>query len=181
MVRGWSKALVFSKSSFGRPVSYEHSDPENQVGSRIKEVRRMPNSGMANVENDEVSTDSDNESYKDKKVEPEIHRFVQSLSNCTRVRRFGLSFGFESLKFQPNASAKPILSEVSGHINSGTLWGIMGASGAGKSTFVNVLMGQSSLENVFSKDGLVDSSILSGSVKHGIYIASMFRNLLLIL
>ncbi len=71
-----------------------------------------------------------------------LQLFVQSLSKCIGTSKFGLSFEFVDLKCQPRKSSRPILSEVSGEIQSGSLSGVMGASGAGKSTFVNVLMGK---------------------------------------
>ena len=71
-----------------------------------------------------------------------LQLFVQSLSKCIGAAIFGLSFEFVDLKFQPKKSSRPILSEVTGQIRSGLLSGVMGASGAGKSTFVNVLMGK---------------------------------------
>ena len=71
-----------------------------------------------------------------------LQLFVQSLSKCIGTSKFGLSFEFVDLKFQPKNSNRPILSEVTGQIQSGSLSGVMGASGAGKSTFVNVLMGK---------------------------------------
>jgi ABC-type multidrug transport system fused ATPase/permease subunit len=91
----------------------------------------------------------------------DLHLFVESLSKCLGNSNFGLSFEFEDLRFQPKNSPKPILSEVSGRINAGSLWGVMGASGAGKckcpkfahalleiltapATFVDVLMGKTS-------------------------------------
>lgn len=72
----------------------------------------------------------------------DLRMFVQSLAKCLGGGRFGLNFDFENLTFQPKKAPKPILSQVSGCINEGSLWGVMGASGAGKSTFVNVLMGK---------------------------------------
>jgi len=62
----------------------------------------------------------------------DLHRFVQSLSKCLGATKFGLSFEFEDLQFKPPKASKPILSQVSGKINAGSLWGVMGASGAGK-------------------------------------------------
>lgn len=62
----------------------------------------------------------------------DLHLFVQSLSKCMGGGKFGLSFEFKNLKFQPPKAPKPIISEVSGCINEGSLWGVMGASGAGK-------------------------------------------------
>ncbi|PMD65031.1 P-loop containing nucleoside triphosphate hydrolase protein [Hyaloscypha bicolor E] len=78
----------------------------------------------------------------DAETKTDLHLFVQSLSKCLGATKFGLSFEFQDLGFKPPKSAKPILSDVSGAINAGSLWGVMGASGAGKSTFVNVLMGK---------------------------------------
>ncbi|KAI9745242.1 MAG: hypothetical protein M1818_001520 [Claussenomyces sp. TS43310] len=76
------------------------------------------------------------------KDQRDLRAFVQSLSKCLGATRFGLSFEFQDLKFRPPKSIEPVLSEVTGNIDSGSLWGVMGASGAGKSTFVNVLMGR---------------------------------------
>ena len=49
---------------------------------------------------------------------------------------------FEDLSFHPKGSPKPILSNITGEIGRGAMVGVMGGSGAGKSTFVNVLMGK---------------------------------------
>ncbi|RDW58104.1 hypothetical protein BP6252_13515 [Coleophoma cylindrospora] len=76
------------------------------------------------------------------KLSSDLQLFVQSMSKCIGGEKFGLNFEYHDLKFQPDKSKKPVLSQVSGCINSGSLWGVMGASGAGKSTFVNVLMGK---------------------------------------
>jgi hypothetical protein len=58
--------------------------------------------------------------------------FVQSLSKCLGATKFGLSFEFQDLGFKAPKSGKVILSDVSGTIHAGSLWGVMGASGAGK-------------------------------------------------
>lgn len=77
-----------------------------------------------------------------KKPSSDLDLFIRSMSRCIGATNCGLSFEFEDLAFHPRKAAKPILSEVTGKINRGTLSGVMGASGAGKSTFVNVLMGK---------------------------------------
>jgi hypothetical protein len=92
----------------------------------------------------------------DAKTKTDLHLFVQSLSKCLGATKFGLSFEFQDLGFKTPKSTKPILSDVSGTINAGSLWGVMGASGGGNvgfessslhcaqltiiATFVNVLM-----------------------------------------
>jgi ABC-type glutathione transport system ATPase component len=62
----------------------------------------------------------------------DLQQFVQSLSKCLGATKFGLSFEFENLGFKPPKSNKKILDQVSGTIHAGSLWGVMGASGAGK-------------------------------------------------
>ena len=65
-----------------------------------------------------------------------LYLFVKSLSKCLGNSNFGLSFEFKDLGFQPKKSPKPTLSGVSGRINAGSLWGVMGPSGAGKCEFL---------------------------------------------
>jgi hypothetical protein len=65
----------------------------------------------------------------------DLQQFVQSLSRILGATKFGLSFEFQNLHFQPKKNPKPILSEVTGLIDAGSLWGVMGASGAGKCEF----------------------------------------------
>lgn len=73
---------------------------------------------------------------------PQLRAFVGSMRRATDGARFGLSFAYSDLSFQPKGSAKPILQNVTGSIDRGSLTAVMGGSGAGKSTFVNVLMGK---------------------------------------
>ena len=90
-----------------------------------------------------ITFDPDDEEFeRDKKPSSDLQLFIRSMSRCIGDTNFGLSFEFENLEFHPNKASKPVLSEVTGKINRGSLSGVMGASGAGKSTFVNVLMGK---------------------------------------
>ncbi|KAH7313876.1 hypothetical protein B0I35DRAFT_355760 [Stachybotrys elegans] len=73
---------------------------------------------------------------------PQLRVFVESMRKATDATNFGLSFGYSGLKFQPRGVQNPILQNVTGSINRGSLAAVMGGSGAGKSTFVNVLMGK---------------------------------------
>ncbi|KAI1850301.1 hypothetical protein JX266_004159 [Neoarthrinium moseri] len=73
---------------------------------------------------------------------PELRAFVESMRKATDAAHFGLSFGYSDLSFQPKGSPKMILQNVTGSIERGNLVAVMGGSGAGKSTFVNVLMGK---------------------------------------
>ncbi len=138
------RAFTFSTAKFGSPKFHSLPDDDVQLESRISGVRRTQTGFLAEMDNYYAfEGDEDQVSYNGEKADPDIQQFVQSLSRCTIASNFGLSFEFENLKFQPNKKSKPILSEVSGQIKGGTFWGVMGASGAGKSTFVNVLMGKS--------------------------------------
>lgn len=62
----------------------------------------------------------------------ELRHFVDSMKKAIQGSTFGLAIDFEDLKFHPKSSLKPILSQVSGNIKSGSLVGVMGGSGAGK-------------------------------------------------
>lgn len=71
-----------------------------------------------------------------------LEAFVESMRKATETARFGLSFQYTNLSYQPRGTPRPILHNVTGSINCGSLTAIMGGSGAGKSTFINVLMGK---------------------------------------
>ncbi|OTB03679.1 hypothetical protein M426DRAFT_60073 [Hypoxylon sp. CI-4A] len=73
---------------------------------------------------------------------PQLRAFVESMRRATDGARFGLSFAYSNLSFHPKGAARPILQNVTGSIDRGSLTAVMGGSGAGKSTFVNVLMGK---------------------------------------
>ncbi|KAK3303722.1 uncharacterized protein B0T15DRAFT_560977 [Chaetomium strumarium] len=74
----------------------------------------------------------------------ELRAFVESMRRVTDVTADfgGLSFGYSDLSCRPKGGNEPILQNISGSIRAGRLTAIMGGSGAGKSTFVNVLMGR---------------------------------------
>lgn len=72
---------------------------------------------------------------------PDMLRFIRSMTKTIETSSIGLSFDFENLSFSTK-KGKNILQDVTGTMPRGSCWGIMGGSGAGKSTFVNVLMGK---------------------------------------
>ncbi|KAK0658519.1 hypothetical protein QBC41DRAFT_377522 [Cercophora samala] len=78
----------------------------------------------------------------EKSLPPQIRAFIDSMRKATDASEIGLGFGYSQLAFQPKGSNRPILQDITGSIRSGTLTAVMGGSGAGKSTFVNVLMGK---------------------------------------
>jgi ABC-type multidrug transport system ATPase subunit len=79
---------------------------------------------------------------QDDELPPQLRPFVASMRKATDATSFGLSFGYTGLNFHPKGVARPILQNVTGRIDRGSLVAVMGGSGAGKSTFVNVLMGK---------------------------------------
>lgn len=91
--------------------------------------------------------DDDNISLYDDEVEdnlhnsPDMQRFIRSMSKTVETSSIGLSFDFENLSYQTR-KGKKILQDVTGTMPRGSCWGVMGGSGAGKSTFLNVLMGK---------------------------------------
>ncbi|KXJ88853.1 hypothetical protein Micbo1qcDRAFT_166301, partial [Microdochium bolleyi] len=76
------------------------------------------------------------------KFSPQLRAFVDSMKRATDATRLGLSFTYTDLSFQPKRGGPFILNKVTGAIDRGVLTAVMGGSGAGKSTFVNVLMGK---------------------------------------
>ncbi|KAF4459172.1 ABC transporter (ATP-binding-cassette) [Fusarium albosuccineum] len=89
-------------------------------------------------------TYSPNQEPKETQVSPHLKSFVDSMRKAAEATNFGLSFRYSDLSFHPKKAAKPVLQNVTGSIEQGQLVAVMGGSGAGKSTFVNVLMGKTS-------------------------------------
>jgi len=104
-----------------------------------------------------VSTDMDK---YDAGLTPELRAFVDSMRKATDASQFGLSFSYDDLSFHPKGAPKPILQNVTGSIERGSLTAVMGGSGAGKSTFVNVLMGKTT-----NTGGIVAVNNIPGKIK----------------
>ncbi|KAI1614657.1 ABC transporter-like protein [Exophiala viscosa] len=112
-----------------------HKKPQKKVK---KETLRMPDHEENNLH--PFLTNEPIEAYELTET-PEIQRLMQSFRECIGADNVGLSFTFEGLSFEP-VPGKQILSGISGAMQSGSFWAVMGGSGAGKSTFLNVLMGK---------------------------------------
>lgn len=93
-------------------------------------------------------------------LNPQLRAFVESMRKATSTADFGLSFQYSDLSFQPKGSSRPILQNVTGSIKAGSLTAVMGGSGAGKSTFVNVLMGKT-----INTGGQVSINNIPGKIK----------------
>ncbi|KAJ4414754.1 hypothetical protein N0V82_007746 [Gnomoniopsis sp. IMI 355080] len=84
-----------------------------------------------------------NEDFRtDDELAPHLQSFIESMRRATETAHFGLSFQYKNLSYHPQGALKAILHNVTGSIERGNLTAVMGGSGAGKSTFINVLMGK---------------------------------------
>ncbi|MCJ1307995.1 hypothetical protein MMC25_001645 [Agyrium rufum] len=66
--------------------------------------------------------------------------FVQSIRKCIGSHDIGLRLDFDNLGY--SVDGKSILQNISGTVKPGSLLAVMGPSGAGKLTFVRVLLGK---------------------------------------
>lgn len=92
---------------------------------------------------DDLSDYAEYEPEEDFHNSPDFQRFIRSMTKTIETSSIGLSFDFENLTYiTKKGKGKRILTGITGSIPRGSCWGVMGGSGAGKSTFVNVLMGK---------------------------------------
>ncbi|KAI1001423.1 hypothetical protein K3495_g6776 [Podosphaera aphanis] len=70
-----------------------------------------------------------------------LSRYLASVKRCVESNEVGMSFGFKNISRVLDNGIEIIASQ-SGFIEKGTLWGVMGGSGAGKTSFVNLIMGK---------------------------------------
>ena len=138
------KTFIFSRLGFHDKQYLPVDECNVPLESRISGVRRANTEFLAAMENDFDFTFRDSDTVDDETPDSTVQQFVKSLSRSTVAASIGLSFEFENLSYQPRGCSKPLLAQVTGEITNGSFWGVMGASGAGKSTFVNVLMGKHS-------------------------------------
>lgn len=114
----------------GKKKSYASlPNPEKDMDDGIELLAKENAGGNAVKDHDDLTT------------HPDFQVFIRYISRLIRTKDVGLSFDFDGLEFEPKPGKK-ILKGVSGYIQSGSMWAVMGGSGAGKSTFFNVLMGK---------------------------------------
>ncbi|KAH7160760.1 hypothetical protein EDB81DRAFT_839237 [Dactylonectria macrodidyma] len=109
---------------------------------------------------DVLDANNTDRSQTEAELSPHLRAFIESMRKATEATNFGLSFAYSDLVFHPKGSPRPILQNVTGSIERGCLVAVMGGSGAGKSTFVNVLMGKTS-----NTGGLVAVNNVPGKMK----------------
>ena len=113
---------------------------------RKKNYAALPNTGK-DMDGDDIelltkgASNQQPEDHDDLSANPDFQVFIRYISRLIKTKEIGLSVDFECLEFEPT-HGKKILKGVSGSIQSGSMWAVMGGSGAGKSTFFNVLMGK---------------------------------------
>lgn len=134
--------------SFQTTVDHDRREyvPYNpDVEAKVSSIHRRRASGR--VDNMDGAGDDDAASIFDEEFEDDLHnspdlqRFIRSMTKTIETSSIGLTFDFENLSFRTR-KGKTILHNVTGSIPRGSCWGIMGGSGAGKTTFVNTLMGK---------------------------------------
>jgi len=117
--------------------------------SRKRNYSALPNLGEKELDGDDVDLISKQDKtaaiaadlHDDLSANPDFQIFMRYIARLIKTKEVGLSFDFQGLEFEPKPGKK-ILHGVSGSIQSGSMWAVMGGSGAGKSTFFNVLMGK---------------------------------------
>ena len=122
-------STLIDKTQRNKQYSSLEDDDEVMLEARISSVQRTNTGFLAVMDNDFVF---DKSASDEEKPNSQLHLFVQSLSKCIDGSTFGLSFDFTNLQFHPQKASKPVLSEVTGRIESGSFSAVMGGSGAGK-------------------------------------------------
>ena len=123
------------QSPYAPPISRPPSLHSRRASGRVD--------NMDGYVDDNLSDYGDYELEDDFHNSPDFQRFIRSMSKTIETQSIGLGFDFENLTFvTKKGKGKKILSGVTGSMPRGSCWGVMGGSGAGKSTFVNVLMGK---------------------------------------
>ncbi|KAK0278098.1 hypothetical protein LTR35_009420 [Friedmanniomyces endolithicus] len=142
-----AQSIVGKSASPRLSVSTPREDAIKPLRPSSTHTRRA--SGMADnmdgaMDDDNLSQFDDLEAIEDDfHNSPDMQRFIRSMSKTIETNSIGLSFDFENLSFETRGGKK-ILQDITGTMPRGSCWGVMGGSGAGKSTFVNVLMGKMS-------------------------------------
>lgn len=108
----------------------------------IRAIRKYGESRHSEVLSDQSSLESQDLKKVQDWSNEDLSAFVQSVKRCVGTSELGLSFKFQDVSLVLPDSRKVLLNDINCTIGAGQLWGIMGASGAGKSTFVNVLTGK---------------------------------------
>ena len=117
-----------------KKAGYESLDDDVEgiaLESIIRPLKRVPTGFQAALDQQYLQG-NENPVGLDIESNMELRHFVDSMRKAIQGSVFGITFDFRNLSYQPRGPSKPILSQVSGSIGSGSLVGIMGGSGAGK-------------------------------------------------
>ncbi|KAK1824150.1 hypothetical protein LTR12_001451 [Friedmanniomyces endolithicus] len=142
-----AQSVVGKSASPRLSVSTPREDaikPLRPSSTHTRRARGMVDNMDGAMDDDNLSQFDDLEAIEDDfHNSPDMQRFIRSMSKTIETNSIGLSFDFENLSFETRGGKK-ILQDITGTMPRGSCWGVMGGSGAGKSTFVNVLMGKMS-------------------------------------
>jgi ABC-type multidrug transport system ATPase subunit len=142
--------LLKSSAAMGMSPSPDVRVTAPEAIITVKPMPTHARRASGRVDHYDGCTDDSDEStllYDDDPVEDDYHnsidmqRFIRSMGRTVETASIGLSFDFEDLSFTTKGGKK-ILQGITGTMPRGSCWGVMGGSGAGKSTFLNVLMGK---------------------------------------
>ncbi|KAH6715590.1 hypothetical protein BKA61DRAFT_722725 [Leptodontidium sp. MPI-SDFR-AT-0119] len=98
---------------------------DHQMESRIVSMPRRP-TGFEQLGTSEAAfLFQDQLKQDDGSQKTDLHHFVESLSKCRYATKVGLSVEFQDLASKPPKLNRKILSEDSGTINGGSLWGVI--------------------------------------------------------
>ncbi|RKF62897.1 ABC transporter G family member 24 [Erysiphe neolycopersici] len=76
-----------------------------------------------------------------KSNEDNLSQFMASIKKIVGMNDVGISIGFRDISYTIG-NGKTIVAPQTGHIEKGSVWAVMGASGAGKTSFFNLIMGK---------------------------------------
>ncbi|KAF2724916.1 hypothetical protein K431DRAFT_281389 [Polychaeton citri CBS 116435] len=144
---GFSPSQLPGNPGIPSAPSTPYSQPPPTFVAHQRRVSGGPGHLDSFADDEEASLYDDAEAEDEKELEdlynssPDYQRFLKSMMKTIETQSVGLSFDFENLSFE-TGKGKKILQGVTGSMPRGSCWGIMGGSGAGKSTFMNNLMGK---------------------------------------
>ncbi|KAJ5102252.1 ABC transporter [Penicillium alfredii] len=85
---------------------------------------------------------SEDYQHCESETSPSGWELTEALMQSLALKDTGIEIGFRDLEFRPDKKNPPIIQGLSGNIPRGAFLGIMGPSGAGKTTLMNILAGK---------------------------------------
>ena len=80
---------------------------------------------------------TDEEGFVVDSSDSEFREFIEPLTACVHGNNATLSLDFQGIGYKLKGQEKAIITDITGTLKSGSLWGVMGASGSGKCTSIS--------------------------------------------